>query len=160
MSIEGPAFLHLKSFSSFMHNCVPYITSNFPMDRRDRFYQEYTPQKRFMVSLNGGLHPAKVCTEWKRKDMCTYLWKTGDNDSPKTNFHLYISFLVSPSCGNSHLLFGWLFFSFFFLERTLCIKWQMDISIRNPCPGHFIRLSIKLCFSLWSPLFHMHDRLR
>lgn len=33
-------------------------------------------------------------------------------------------------------------------ESALCIKWQMDISIRNPCLGHFIRLSIKLRLSL------------
>lgn len=50
MSIEGPAFLHLKSFSSFMHNCVPYITSNFPTDRWDRLLSRiYLPEKIYGV---------------------------------------------------------------------------------------------------------------
>lgn len=52
VSMEGLAFLHLKSFSSFMHNYVPYINSFFFMDRKDmvsmRIYADYC----FNISWN------------------------------------------------------------------------------------------------------------
>lgn len=85
-------------------------------------------------------------------------WNTGDNGS-------FVS--LTNKFPTQHLVISFTEQSFIQLFTTsllllsggvLCIKQQMDISIRNPWLGYFIWLSIKLLVSLWSLLFHRHDR--